>query len=223
MAVTFCDRWLVGDAVPQPAEGLYHYPHRELGIRVFMPARDIVARAFPSRPGALPRCPLAREAAASYARSLWGPSATGTAWRPTSGKFDPARQAVEALLSHAFWQRNEVIGSLVHIAQPQRESATTADLAVRFPDGGLGLLAIWSGPDERTNFQAPWAELGAAVASCADSRIRIERAGLVWVAADGVVKLEARPADDALGAWVDALDLDRWASGRAAEVQRAGT
>jgi hypothetical protein len=216
MTVTTESGWLIGDAVPQPAEGLYHFHDRELGTRVFMPARDIVNRAFPLRPGALPRCPLVREAAASYARSLWGPAATGSAWRPTYSRFDPARQAVEALVSHAFWTRNEVIGSLVHIAQPRHESATTVDLAVRFADGGLGLLAVWSGPDERIHPQVPWAELGAAVASCADSGIPLAKAGVVWVAADGVVKLEARPADDALGAWVDALDLDRWASGRAA-------
>jgi hypothetical protein len=220
MAVTTESGWLIGDAVPEPADGIYWHPER--GMQVFMPARNIVNRAFPSRPGALPRCPLCREAAASYARSLWGPSATGTAWRPTSSRFDPARQAVEALLSDGFWTRNEVIGSLVHIAQPRRESAVTVDLAIRFPDGGLGLLAIWSGPDERIHPQAPWAELGAAVASCADSGILLAKAGVVWVSGDGEVRLEAKPADDALALWVDALDLARWASGRAAEAQHAG-
>jgi hypothetical protein len=200
-----------------------------------MPARDIVARAFPSRPGATQRCPLCREAAASYARSLWGPSATGTAWRPTSSRFDPARKAVEALLSEGFWQRNEVIGSLIHIAQPRRESATTVDLAIRFPDGGLGLLAIWTllkDPEPPppgvlrlpvVHPDAPWAELGAAVASCADSGIPLAKAGVAWVGGDGEVRLEARPANDALGLWVDALDLARWASGRAAEVEHAST
>ena len=233
MAVTTESGWLIGDAVPEPADGVYWHPDR--GMRVFMPAREIVARAFPSRPGAIGRCPLCREAAASYARSLWGPAATGTAWRPTSSRFDPARQAVEALVSHAFWQRNEVIGSLVHIAQPRHQAATTVDLAVRLPDGGLGLLAIWSllkDPEPPppgvlrlplVHPQAPWAELGAAVSSCADSGIPLAKAGVVWVAADGAVKLEAMAADDALGAWVDALDLARWASGRAAEVQHAST
>jgi hypothetical protein len=209
MAVTTESGWLNGDAVPQPAEGLYHFHDRELGTRVFMPARDIVARAFPSRPGALPRCPLCREAAASYARSLWGPSATGKAWRPTSSRFDPARQAVEALLSHAFWGRVEVVGSLLHVAQVRREAATTVDLAVRLSDGDLGLLAIWSGPDERIHPQAPWAELGAAVAAMADSGIPLAKAGVVWVGGDGEVRLEAKPANDALGAWVDAVDMDR--------------
>jgi hypothetical protein len=233
MAVTTQDGWLVGDAVPQPAEGLYHFHDRELGVRVFMPARDIVARAFLSRPGAQQRCPLCREAAASYSRSLWGPSATGLAWRPTSSRFDPARPAVEALLSHAFWGRIEVVGSLVHIAQPRREAATTVDIAVRLSDGGLALLAIWSllkDPEPPppgvlrlplVHPQAPWAELGAAVAAMADSGIPLEKAGVVWVGGDGEVRLEARPADDALALWVDALDLARWASGRAAEVQHA--
>jgi hypothetical protein len=32
---------------------------------------------------------------------------------------------------------------------------------------------------------------------------------VVWAAADGAVKLEAKPADEALGAWVDAVDMER--------------
>jgi hypothetical protein len=80
---------------------------------------------------------------------------------------------------------------------------------VRFDDGGLGLLAVWSGPDERIHRLAPWAELGAAVAALADSGIPLAKAVVVWVGGDGAVKLEAKPADEALGAWVDAVDLKR--------------
>jgi len=205
--VTTQGGWLVGDAVPEPAEGLYWHPSP--GGKVLMPVREIVAAGLPSTPGAPERCKLCRAAAASYARSLWGPAASGTAWAPSSKSFDSVRPAVESLVGHAFWQRIEVVGSLLHLAVLRQDAATTVDLAVRFDDGGLGLLAIWSGPDDRINPMAPWAELGAAVAAMADSGIPLEKAGVVWVGGDGAVKVEAKAADQALGAWVDAVDLER--------------
>jgi len=207
MAVTTQGGWLVGDAVPEPADGLYWHPDR--GAKVLMPARAIVDAAFPSQPGAPERCRLCRAAIASHARSLWGPSASGKPWSPSSRAFDLARPAVEAVVSHGFWQRFEVVGSLLHVAVLRQEAATTVDLAVRFDDGGLGLLAVWSGPDERIHRLAPWAELGAAVAALADSGIPLAKAVVVWVGGDGAVKLEAKAADEALGSWVDAVDLER--------------
>ena len=47
------------------------------------------------------------------------------------------------------------------------------------------------------------------MAAMADSGIPLEKAGVVWVGGDGAVKVEAKPADTALGAWVDAADLER--------------
>ena len=217
--VTTENGWLIGDAVPESSEGLYWHPAP--GEKVLMPARAIVDPARPSKPGAPERCRLCRAAAASYARSLWGPAASGTPWAPTSKAFNPARQAVEALLSHAFWQRIEVVGSLLHLAVLRREAATTVDLAVRFEDGGLGVLAIWSGPDDRIHPMAPWAELGAAVGAMADSGIPLAKAVVVWVGGDGAVKVEAKPADAALGAWVDAMDLERALRGYSAGVLNA--
>ena len=214
--VTTENGWLIGDAVPEAAEGLYWHPAP--GGKVFMPVRAIAEAVYPPRPGAPERCRLCRAAAANYARSLWGAAATGTAWAPASKAFNPARQAVEALLSHAFWQRIEVVGSLLHLAVLRQQAATTVDLAVRFEDGGLGVLAIWSGPDDRIHPMAPWAELGAAVAAMADSGIPLAKAGVVWVGGDGAVKLEAKPADAALGAWVDAVDLERALRGYSAGV-----
>jgi len=207
MAVTTQGGWLVGDAVPEPVEGLYWHPGR--GAQVLMPTRAIVDAAFPSRPGAPERCRLCRTAIASHARSLWGPAASGRPWVPISRTFDLARPAVDALVSYGFWNRIEVVGSLLHVAVLRQEAATTVDLAVRFHDSGLGLLAIWSGPDDRIHPLAPWAELGAAVAAMADSGIPLATVVLVWAAADGAVKLEAKPADEALGAWVDAVDMER--------------
>jgi hypothetical protein len=207
MVISTQGGWLVGDAVPEPADGLYWHPDR--GMRVLMPIKAIVDAGFPSQPGAPERCKLCRAAIASHARSLWGPSATGTPWAPRSRTFDLARPAVEAVVGHAFWQRIEVVGSLLHVAVLRQEAATTVDLAVRFDDGGLGLLAIWSGPDDRIHPLAPWAELGAAVGALADSGIPLAKVVVAWVSGEGAVKVEAKPADDALGAWVDAVDLER--------------
>ena len=217
--VTTENGWLIGDAVPESSEGLYWHPAP--GGRVLMPVRAIVDPACPPKPGAPERCRLCRAAAASYARSLWGPAATGTPWAPTSKAFNPARTAVEAMLNHGFWQRIEVVGSLLHLAVLRREAATTVDLAVRFEDGGLGVLAIWSGPDDRIHPMAPWAELGAAVGAMADSGIPLAKAVVVWVGGDGAVKVEAKPADAALGAWVDAMDLERALRGYSAGVLNA--
>ena len=217
--VTTENGWLIGDAVPEPSEGLYRQPAP--GEAFLMPVRAIVEAVYPPRPGAPERCRLCRAAAASYARSLWGPAATGTPWAPTFKSFNPARTAVEAMLNHGFWQRIEVVGSLLHLAVLRREAATTVDLVVRFEDGGLGVLAIWSGPDDRIHPMAPWAELGAAVGAMADSGIPLAKAVVVWVGGDGAVKLEAKPADAALGAWVDAVDLERALRGYSAGVLNA--
>ena len=207
MAAILQDGWLIGDAVPEPAEGLFWHPAP--GGRVLMPARAVIDQAFPSRYGAPERCKLTRAAVASYARSRWGPAAKPTPWQPTAKSFDPVRPMVEALLAHGFWDRLEVIGSLVHLAVLRRDAAVTADLVVRFADGGLGVLAIWSGPDERIHPAAPWAELGAAVAALSDAGLTIAKAVVVWAGAGAGVALEARTGDEALQAWLDAADLER--------------
>ena len=206
MGAILRDGWMVGDAVPEPAEGLFWHPAP--GGRVLMPARVVVSQAFPDRYGAPGRCKLTRAAVASYARSRWGPAAKATPWAPTAASFEPVRPAVEALLGHGFWERLEVIGSLVHLAVIRRDAAVTTDLVVRFADGGLGLMAVWSGPDERLHPMAPWAELGAAVAALSDAGFSLSKAVVIWSGAAGV-RLEARPVDDALGAWLDAVDLER--------------
>lgn len=173
-----------------------------------MPVPAIVSQAFRSKLTAPPRCKLIRSAVASYVRSRWGPGASGELWAPTAATYDPVRSQVEALLRHRMWERVEVIGSLLHLAVLRHEAATTVDLAVRFEGGGLGLLAVWSGPDEAIHPLAPWAELGAAVAAVSDRGLTTARVGVIWAGETGV-KVEAKGPDEALGLWVDATDLAR--------------
>lgn len=211
MVIVTENGWLVGDAVPEPAEGLYWHPSP--GGKVLMPAWRIGAAVFGGNlPEAPQRCKLCRSAAISLARSRWGPGATGAPWSPAAAVFDPVRSHVEALVAHAFWDRVEVVGTLVHAALLSRDAATTIDLVVRFADGELGLLAIWGGAHPTMRPELAWSEVGAAVAAMADSGIPVAKAVVVWAEgpADAPkVRLEARPGDQALGLWVDALDLER--------------
>jgi hypothetical protein len=239
MPVTIRDGWMSGDATPVPAEGLYLGP--EGPTQILMPTRQYAVEAY--RAPAIPeRCKLTRGAVANYARSKWGPAATDTPWSPAGPAYDAVRGQLEALLSHKFWGRFEVIGSLVHLALPRQEAAVTIDLVVRFDDGGgLGLVDVWPGPPRKTTEvpqawreraqgsegltealrlmdqaiskapqeqRAVWAELGAGVAALADARIPVEKAVVVWSGPTGV-QLEAKPAQEALDAWVDAVSLAR--------------
>ena len=207
--VTTENGWLIGDACPEPADGLYWHPSP--GGKVLMPVRTIVEAVWPHGMPGLERCRLCRAALASYARSCWGPAKRASPWAPTAATFEPVRPVVEALLSHGFWQRIEPVGSLLHLAVLRQEAATTVDLAVRFEDGGLGLLALWT-PHPAIRAEAPWAELGAAVAVMADSGIPVAKVVVLWAGEhEGrpTVSLEAKSGDEALALWVDTADLWR--------------
>lgn len=239
MPIRIADGWISGDATPVPAEGLYLGPSGP--TQILMPAKQVAADAY--RAPAIPeRCKITRGAVANYARSRWGPAATDTPWSPAGPAYDAVKGQLEALLSHKFWGRFEVIGSLVHLALPRQEAAVTIDLVVRFDDGGgLGLVDVWPGPPRKITDvpqawrkraqgskglteavrlmdqaisrvpqeqRAVWAELGAGVAAMADAQIPIEKAVVVWSGPTGV-QLEAKPAQEALDAWVDAVSLAR--------------
>jgi len=201
--------WLLGDAVPEPADGLYWHPAP--GGRVLMPVRSIVETVWINGLPGLERCRLCRAALASYARSCWGPAKRAAPWTPAAAMFEPVRPLLEVLLRHKFWERIEVIGSLIHLAMLRQDAATTVDLALRFEDGGLGLLALWS-PHPAIRAEAPWAELGAAVGAMADAGIPVAKVVVVWAGereGKPAVWLEAKSGDEALGLWVDTADLWR--------------
>lgn len=200
--VTLDSGWLVGDAIPEPAEGLYWAGERLTGL-VLMPVSAIVGEALGAAQPA-PRCKLRRSAAISYARSRWGPAA-GQPWAASAAVFDPVRPAVERLLGHPFWDRLEAIGAGVHLGVLRHDAAVTADLVVRFADGGHGVLAVWSEPVPPL---AAWADLGAAAAALSDAQLPLTKAVVVW-AMDDKLQLEARPVDAAIGSWLEALDLAR--------------
>lgn len=119
--------------------------------------------------------------------------------------FDPVRPAVERLLGHSFWDRLEAIGAGVHLGVLRHDAAVTADLVVRFADGGHGVLAVWSEPVPPL---AAWADLGAAAAALSDAQLPLTKAVVIWAMNDKL-QLEARPVDAAIGSWLEALDLAR--------------
>jgi hypothetical protein len=57
---------------------------------------------------------------------------------------------------------------------------------------------------------APWAELGGAVATLADRGVMIDVCSVIQVS-EKKVKIELRNGDEVLQAWVDALGLARMA------------
>jgi hypothetical protein len=199
VTLTEDSRWLVGDAVPEPAEGIYW-----AGERVLMPVAEVCRQAMISLSL---RSKLLRAAVISTARSRWGPSA-GTPWQPTDAAFDPERPAVERLCGHRFWERLTALGAGLHLAIPGQDVAATVDLVAQFQDGGLGVMAVWPGGPEVAQQVAPWIELGAAVAALADAQLPVARAIVICATGEGL-KLESRTGDEALGEWVTALDLQR--------------
>lgn len=219
--VSTANGWLLGDAVPEPADGLYWHPAP--GGQVLMPVRSIVEAVWPNGMPGLERCRLCRAALASYARSCWGPAKKAAPWAPTAAAFEPVRPLLEVLLGHRFWKRIEVVGSLLHLAVLRQEAATTVDLALRFEDGGLGLLALWSShPAIRA--EAPWAELGAAVGAMTDAGIPVAKVVVLWAGERDrkpACWLESKPGDEALGLWVDTAGLWRSRMRHLGEVRRA--
>lgn len=62
--------------------------------------------------------------------------------------------------------------------------------------------------DNPQDQRVPWAELGAGVAAMADAQIPVEKTVVIWVSPQKV-RLEAKPAQDALEFWCDAVSLAR--------------
>lgn len=206
------DGWIIGDASP-PSGGMYSCPTPawltdwEGEEYPLEPVKLLIDMAFPS-PGAPARCQLTRLAAASYAQSVWGPKRRETPWQPTASRWDPERPEIEALLAHPMWGGLDVVGSLIHLALPRHQAAVTLDLVTRSrKDGLLSAVSIWNA-HPRINPKTPWADLGASVAAMTDAGVPIERAGLIWVSAEGL-KFEARQGaevDSVVACWLEVLD-----------------
>jgi hypothetical protein len=182
------------DIRPVPEDGVYL-----AGEKVLMPVMQIISDVYliPARaPG---RNKLLRAAAINYAKNK--------EWKPNA-KFSEVRPMVDILLKHQLWERIEINAALVHLALMKHEAATTVDIIGILGDKGHGLLAVWPSDLGQVPAEAPWAEMGAAVARLADRGIMIDVCSLVCVDNEKV-KIDLQKADDALGLWVETLSLSK--------------
>jgi hypothetical protein len=191
---------LTSDCIPEPAEGIFWHPAPPDG-RILLPAATIVAQGLPSKKNAPIRCKEIRSAMIKKAKDI------------NYKAINPSR-AVNSILSNNFWERIKVELTLIHLALPRNDAAVTIDLMARFKDGKLAILAAWpEDPDKLINSDAPWAELGAAVAATADRGVLVDKVGLIWAGDDGC-KLEAADPNKALGLWCDAVNLSKFNESR---------
>jgi hypothetical protein len=189
--------WLKGDDIkPVPEDGLYL-----AGEKILRPVTSIIHDGYGIDQSFSGRNKLLRAAAISYAKNK--------NWKP-SAKFDSIKPMIDILFGHQLWERMDILGAMIHFMIPQHEAAVTVDIAAKLGDKGLGLLAVWPDGLNGMPLDAPWAELGGAVATLADRGVMIDVCSVIQVS-EKKVKIELRNGDEVLQAWVDALGLARMA------------
>lgn len=160
------------------------------------PARDsVVVRAF-----------------INYANSLFNPAAASRGpWAPTMAPFTSAVGTIGPLIAHPFWQQLEVLTSPLHLRHRRLPVATSADVLVRFRNGGdIGIGICYSGKADQINPERVAAELGAGLALLGDTQGWWPRRGFVLFCSPGKTTVEVIDADTAVPAWIDALDIYRF-------------
>jgi hypothetical protein len=189
---------------PDPVGGVYRAANGD----ALMPVHYLIDRVHrppltrPERDNGL------RQALVNFASTA--PEARAS-WKPTGDLVTRCGGELQAMASHAMWSRFEVLHAPLHLRDPRRSLATTADLLVRFAsDGHLGVGILQTAKPEQLNPLGPMAELGAAAAMVVDAHIGwLSRVFLVWLA-DGQLRLEVFKPDQVLPLWVDTVDQDAW-------------
>ncbi|MEY3462457.1 MAG: hypothetical protein RLZZ468_235 [Cyanobacteriota bacterium] len=197
-------------AKPDPATGRYQLT-RGGSARA---AQRMIEVAYPTERPLPPRLNRIRGACAAHARRVAG---HGPGWDAgkAEGWLAEERAVAEALVKHPFWSRLEVLAAPVHVADPVAPIGATADLLVRFVDGGdLGVAVIQTNPRELLLPDAVAAELGAVLLALSDSCGElVSRAFVIWAVPGRQIELMMVDADAATIAWVDAMGLCRWREG----------
>ncbi len=172
-------------------------------------AQDILDRIYPHR---TMRNPVVLRACAAYANSLNNPAAAARGpWSPTVAPFTSYLTTIEPLVGHPFWAQLEVLAAPLNIRHRRLPVATTADLLVRFRNGGdIGLGLCQTGSREELNPMRVAAEVGAAVALLGDTYTWWPRRAFVLFCSPGSTTVELVDVDKALACWVDALDSFRF-------------
>jgi hypothetical protein len=203
--------WLPAQELPaQPAAaGGYFTPS---GEELFS-ARDILDRLYPHRALQLARNPVVLRACIAYANSLHNPEVSGAGpWVPAVAPFTDQLSTIAPLIAHAFWARLQVLAAPIHVRHRRLPIATTAELLVRFSDGGdIGIGLCQSAASDQLNPMRIAAEVGAAIALLGDSCFWWpRRAFVLFCSPKGKgTTVEMIDVDTALGCWIDSIDAYR--------------
>ena len=174
------------------------YPHHRAPISLLRATRD----------------PVVERACIIYANSLYNPAAAKRGrWTPTVEPFTSALPTIEPLIAHPFWQQLEVLAAPLPLRHRRLPIATTADLLVRFCNGGdIGICMVQSGRPDQLNPLRVSAELGAALALLNDTHSWWPRRAFVLYCSPGKTTVELIDVDAAVTCWLDAIDAYRFLS-----------
>jgi len=175
------------------------------GERLFS-AHQILDKVWPhyrplhgDRPSLMAACHL-------YAASRFNP--TAGAWNPSEAGLHGSESAIQQLIQHPFWEQIEVLAAPLHLRHRRLAVATTADLVVRFRNGGdIGLGICQCGQFTEVNPRRVAAEIGACIALLGDTYSWWPRRAFVLFCSPGEIKVESIDSDQAVTPWVDAINL----------------
>ncbi len=175
-------------------------------------ASGILDRVYPHRALQLARNPVVLRACVAYANSLHNPdvSAAGP-WSPAVAPFTDQLSTIAPLIGHPFWARLEVLAAPVHVRHRRLPITTTAELLVRFSDGGdIGIGLCQSAGSDQLDPIRVAAEVGAAIALLGDSCTWWPRRAFVLFCSPERTTVEMIDVDKALACWIDAIDAYRF-------------
>ena len=172
-------------------------------------AQDIISRVHHHR---TVRNQVVARACSVYANSLHNPAAASRGpWAPTVAPFTSYLSTIEALVGHPFWAQIEVLAAPLQIRHRRLPVATTADLLVRFHNGGdIGLGFCQTGSREELNPMQVSAEVGAALAMLGDTYSWWPQRAFVLFCSPTKTTVDLVDVDKALGCWIDTLDSYRF-------------
>ncbi|MCT4366179.1 MAG: hypothetical protein N3Z28_00735 [Synechococcaceae cyanobacterium MAG-AL2] len=182
------------------------------GEPIHQTAREILATIHPHHRLHAERNLIVLRACVAYATSRFDADrSAGGLWQPTAAPFSDHLEVIEPLLAHGFWDQLTCHAAPIHLRHRRLMVATTAELLVKFRNGGdLGIATVQTAPRDQLNPIHVEAELGAALALLGDSWGWFPSRSFVIYARPGKTTVELVGVDQAIGHWVDALDSRRW-------------
>ena len=175
-------------------------------------ARTILDRVYPHRALQPARNPVVLRACIAYANSLHNPDVSGVGpWSPAVAPFTDQLSTIAPLIGHAFWANLQVLAAPLHVRHRRLPLATTAELLVRFSNGGdIGVGLCQSAASDQLDPIRVAAEVGAAIALLGDSCHWWPRRAFVLFCSSERTTVEMIDVDKAVSCWVDAIDTYRF-------------